>query len=433
MTRHLTGQDRIDPQPRQYPSLVTLIRRANRGPAAAPAETTCDAIRSWLLSDALGEQDLLPLLEALVWRMTAAALPVDRITLHVGTLHPQLLGFYWSWNRLDGLVDELKVDQAGLDTERYRRSPLAIVIEGGQEFRARTGDQELSDRHPLLADLKDQGIHEYAVIPLGAGKSYHNAATLATCRESGFSDEEMRECRRIFEVFALHVERQIAWRIAENILDTYLGSVAGRKVLSGAIRRGAGESIRAVIWMSDLRGFTRLTDRLAGTDVLTVLNEYFERLAGAVIGHGGEILKFIGDGLLAVFPIPAGEDGRAAAAASLAAAEQALDQVRRLNHEAVGSLVHVDGWRPLRSGIALHLGEVFFGNVGSPERLDFTVIGRAVNEASRVEALTRELGRSILISEPVAHLLDRNLEDLGSHQLRGLSGRVNLYSVPPPD
>ena len=424
------GQGVIDPHPRQYPTLVTLIRRADRGPAVAPEVTTCDGIRAWLLSDAPGEKDLLPLFEALVWRMVAAGLPVDRVTIHVGTLHPQLLGFYWYWSRSDGLVDELKVDQAGLETDRYRRSPLAIVIEQGESFRASTGDRKMSNRYPLLVDLQKQGLRDYCVLPLGAGNAYHNAATLATCRDSGFSDKDIQDCTHILEIFALHVERQIAWRITENVLDTYLGSVAGQKVLNGAIRRGAGESIRAVIWMSDLRGFSNLADRLPGADVLTILNEYFERFAGAVIAHGGEILKFIGDGLLAVFPVIEGDDGRHAAAASLAAAEQALRDVHLLNHTESESLIHLDGWRPLRSGIALHLGEVFFGNVGAPERLDFTVIGRAVNEVSRVETLTKDLDRPILITRPVAELLDRELENMGNHHLRGLSGQVALYTLP---
>lgn len=421
----------MDPSPRQYPTLVDLIRRSNNGRSTAPATTTCSEIREWLLADALGEEDLLPLLEALVWRLAAAGLPVDRVTVHVGTLHPQLLGFYWHWDRSDGMVDELKVDQAGFGLDRYRRSPLAVVIRKGGSFRARTDDRKMAARFPILADLEAQGFTDYTAFPMGAGKSaYHNSATLATRNDSGFDDAGLRECREIFKVFALHVERQIAHRIAVNVLDTYLGTAAGHKVLSGAIGRGAGESIRAVIWMSDLRGYSSLTDRLAGPDVLVVLNEYFERLAGAVIQQGGQILKFIGDGLLAVFPIGEGDDERAAAAKAAAAAEQALRDVDRLNREAPETLENIEGWCPLRSGIALHLGELFFGNMGAPERLDFTVIGRAVNEVSRVEALTKELKKPVLVSEPVARLLDRELENMGSHQLRGFSGRVDLYSLP---
>jgi len=421
----------MDPSPRTYPSLVTLMRRASGGPSVAPARTTCAEIREWLLSDAIAEDDLLPLLEALVWRMAAAGLPVDRITVHVGTLHPQLLGFYWYWDRSDGMVDELKVDQAGFGLKRYRRSPLAVVIRKGETFRARTDDPKMTTRFPLLAELAEQGFTDYTAFPMGAGKSaYHNSATLATRSDTGFDDTALRECREIFRVFALHVERQIARRIAVNVLDTYLGTAAGSRVLSGAIQRGVGEPIRAIIWMSDLRGYSNLSDRLPGPDVLAVLNEYFERLAGAVIGNGGQILKFIGDGLLAVFPVSDGGDEGAAAASAVAAAEQALLDVDTLNRQAPDTLDRIDGWRPLRSGIALHMGEVFFGNMGAPERLDFTVIGRAVNEVSRVEALTKELGRPVLVSEPVARLLERELENMGSHQLRGFSGRVALYAVP---
>jgi adenylate cyclase len=184
--------------------------------------------------------------------------------------------------------------------------------------------------------------------------------------------------------------------------------------------------------MSDLRGFSKLADHLPGQDVLNILNVYFELVAGAVIHHGGEILKFIGDGLLAVFPVTDAEDEQNAATDSLLAAQRALHDINLVNTQSHETLDAIHGWRPLRTGIALHLGEVFFGNVGAPERLDFTVIGGAVNEVSRVEALTRELNRSILITEPVAQLLDRDLENMGSHQLRGVSSPVTLYTPVVP-
>lgn len=221
-------------------------------------------------------------------------------------------------------------------------------------------------------------------------------------------------------------------RIAGNVLDTYLGAAAGRRVLGGSIKRGAGEPIRAVIWASDLRGFTDLADRLDGRAMIALLNAYFERLAGAVIAHDGEILKFIGDGLLAVFPFTAFPDEAKAAEEALSAAEDAQAALARLNVEAPAELAGIDGWRPLRTGIALHEGEVFFGNVGAPERLDFTVIGGAVNAASRVETLTKTLGRSILITEPVARRLARPLDPLGAHALRGVAEPVSIFSPSAP-
>jgi adenylate cyclase len=162
--------------------------------------------------------------------------------------------------------------------------------------------------------------------------------------------------------------------------------------------------------------------------MIALLNAYFERLVGAVIDHDGEVLKFIGDGLLAVFPFDAFDSEKTAANASLAAAEAALAAVEALNDAPPADLAAIEDWRPLHTGIALHEGEVFFGNVGAPERLDFTVIGRAVNTASRVEALTKTLCRPILITSPVAALIDRPLDDLGPHSLRGVAEPVTIFA-----
>jgi adenylate cyclase len=247
-------------------------------------------------------------------------------------------------------------------------------------------------------------------------------------RPGGFSESEFADIRRLFGLFALHVERHIALSLCRNVLDTYLGAAAGRRVLTGAIKRGAGEPIRAVIWASDLRGFTDLADRLDERDMIALLNAYFERLAGAVIEKGGEVMKFIGDGLLATFPFAAFDSAEAAADAALAAADQAMAAIADLNRAAPAALADIAGWQPLRTGIALHEGEVFFGNVGAPERLDFTVIGKAVNAASRIEALTKTLGREVLISGPVASRLARPLEDMGEHRLRGLVEPVRVFS-----
>jgi len=422
------GTPPADPAPRRYPDWVTLLRRADGGPASAPARTTVGEIAAWLLADAMGEDDLLALYQSLVWRLVAAGLPLDRASLHVGTLHPQLFGFAWNWNRADGLCDEVQVSEASLTTDAYRRNPLFRVIQHGEAVRADTGDAATLERFPLLAELAGQGITDYVAVPLRAGGAYHNAATAATGQAGGFSEAELADLERVLRLFALHVERHIVLRIAGNVLDTYLGTAAGGRVLRGSIKRGAGEPIRAIVWVSDLRGFTDLADRLDGPQVIALLNAYFERLAGAVLGHRGEILKFIGDGLLAVFPYAAFDDQRAAAEAALAAAGEAQARVAALNRAPPEALAQIAGWRPLRSGIALHEGEVFFGNVGAPQRLDFTVIGRAVNLASRVEALSKTLGRSILLTEPVARHLDRPLDRLGEHALRGLARPVAIFS-----
>ena len=192
----------------------------------------------------MGIDDLLQLFELLVWRLVAAGLPLDRASLHVGTLHPQLFGFSWNWNRADGLCDEIKVSEAALKTDAYRRNPLFRVIENGEAFRGNTRDPKTVDQFPLLAELATHGITEYAAVPLRAGGAYHNAATVATKRTDGFSEEQRADLSRVFTLLALHVERHIVLRIAANVLDTYLASRLVGKC-SGVRSNAASASLSA--------------------------------------------------------------------------------------------------------------------------------------------------------------------------------------------
>lgn len=423
---------KIDPAPRQYPPFVTLIGRGDRRQAAAPAETTFDDIERWLFGEAAREDELLPLVESLIWRLVAVGLPLDRASLHVGTLHPQLLGFAWNWNSADGLCDEVRVAEGSLQTDAYLMNPLHRVIDHGETVVIDTAEPGARDRFRMVGDLIEAGIRHYVAMPLGAAGTYHNAITLATKDEAGFTDDQRAGLDRVLPIFALHVQRHIALRIAGNVLDIYLGGAAGGRVLAGTIKRGSGDAIRAVIWASDLRGFTDLADRLSGPEMTALLNAYFEQLAGAVMANGGEVLKFIGDGMLAVFPFSNEAEAAEAARDALVAAEQALDGLAAINETPPDDLAGIEGWQPLKTGIALHEGEVFFGNVGAPERLDFTVIGRAVNATARVEALSKQVGRPILLTEPVARRIDRPFDDLGRHELRGLSEPIGIFSPADP-
>lgn len=413
--------------PRRYPDAVTLVRRSARGPAAAPARTDLAAIEHWLLHEAGRDRDLLAFVESFAWRLVAAGMPLDRLSLHIGTLHPQLIGFSWSWASGDGLCDEVQVANAANASDSYRRNPLRLVFELGETVRCNPQGADAQGRFPLMRDLAPAGMTDYIALPLSAGGE-RNALTLATCAPGGFTDDELARIRPLLRLFALHVERHTALRISDNALGAYLGSDAAARVLAGAIRRGAGESIRAVIFVADLRGFTDLSDRLAPAGLLALLNAYFEAVAGAVLAQGGEVLKFIGDGLLAVFSPQAPAGLAAASRAALEAARQALRGLSAINDDAPAELAALDGWRPLRAGIALHEGEVFFGNIGAPQRLDFTVIGSAVNEASRVEALHKTLKRPVLITEAVARHLEAPLDFLGAHRLRGVAAPMAIYS-----
>ncbi len=419
----------FDQSERRYAPFVNVLRRHHRGPDCAPAETNLQETREWLVRDGLRYTNFAVLYEELVWRIIASGAPISRATVHVGTLHPQLAGYSWNFELFDGCVDEIIVGRQAGAGPSFKLNPLFRVLTEGETVRVAPQDPEDAGRFPLMAEFAEQGVTDYIARPLGGGSDYNNAGTIATRQPGGFTDEQYHALTGIFDLFALFIERHIAQQISANVLDTYLGASAGAEVLSGAIQRGAGRRIEAVIWVSDLRGFTDRSERMSEEEVSQMLNLYFGALAGAVMDHGGEVLKFIGDGLLAVFPVAG--DAADAATRALAAAEASVVEVGKLNDDPPEDLPKAA--LPLNTGIALHLGEVFFGNVGSPSRLDFTVIGRAVNEASRVETLTKEVGRPLLITSPVAKLLARRMEAMGAYPLKGVEAPVEVFAPKPAD
>ncbi len=412
---------------RRYAPFVTVPRRHHRGSGCAPTKTTLLETREWLLRDGQRQTSFAQLFEELVWRIIASGAPITRTTVHIGTLHPQLSGYSWNFELSDGCVDEIIIERGAGLLPSFKLNPLYRVFHHGETVRVAPQDAEDVKRFPLMAELAAQGVTDYIARPLGGGSDYNNGGTIATTQPGGFTATQYQELTEIFDLFALFIERHIAKQISANVLDTYLGASAGAEVLSGAIERGAGRRIEAVIWVSDLRGFTDRSERMSEEEVSQMLNLYFGALAGAVMDQGGEVLKFIGDGLLAVFPVA--DDPAGAASRALAAAEASVVEVGKLNDDPPDELPRAA--LPLNTGIALHLGEVFFGNVGSPSRLDFTVIGRAVNEASRVEALTKDVGHPLLITAPVAALLDRKMEAMGAFRLKGVEAPVEVFAPIP--
>lgn len=424
----------LDPSPRTYAANVQLIARSERGSACAPETQTLDDVKAWLLNDATEIKDVMLMFEEFMWRCHAANLHIDRASIHLGTLHPRVIGFSWFWNVLDGLCDEIAADASALNHEAFTRNPLYKVMSEGEFVKVDLETEEGLNAFPIMRDLAEQGYANYVAIPLSSSGSLNNAMTLATTQKGGISEEGKERIRSLIELFALHVERHIVQRIARNVADTYLGPMAGQKVLDGDIKRGDGEAIEAVVFMSDMRGFTQLADRLSGQEVTAVLNAYFDGVSTAVLNHGGDILKFMGDGILAVFDQKTLGRG-AAANAAVKAANEALKAIADLNDSPPEGLPDPALWHPLKIGIGLHMGEVFFKNVGGEERLDFTVIGRAVNETSRVEALCKPLDRTLLVTEPVYAALSTEisstLAEMGKHELRGVGQPVAVFSPEP--
>jgi len=249
--------------------------------------------------------------------------------------------------------------------------------------------------------------------------------TWATDRPSGFSDAEISALEEINPALAAIVEPRAIRRITENLLDTYLGPQAGRRVLAGQIQRAEGERLRAVIMMTDMRGFTALSDRLPGEEVIELLDDYFDAIVTPVKARKGETLKFMGDGVLAIFPAADDDDFSAASVEALEAALEGLECFGVVNKAG-----RETDQTEIRIGIGLHLGEVIYGNVGAADRLDFTVIGPAVNLASRIEGLTKRLLRPILTSSAFARICPPPLVSLGFHPVRGLFEPEEVFGLP---
>jgi adenylate cyclase len=421
----------LDPAPRQYAPNVTLNRRGNGSGTVTGSAQSPETIEKWLLHEALSAQDMLGLVEEFCGRLTAAALPVSRLAMNVGTLHPQLIGFSWIWEEDDGFCDEIRVESSSLSHPSYINSPLYRTIEFGETIQGDPRNPDLATRYPIMADLAARGFADYLVAPLtpSVGAQQHRmAVSMASMQEGGLSGGNGQILARLLRLLAMHVARLTAVLVSRNIAGAYLGEAAASQVLDGSIQRGAGAPIEAVILVSDLRRSTEISGMLLPEAMLALLNAYFECLTEAIQAKGGEVLKFIGDGMLAVFPFSHFDGADTAARSAYDAATDALARIDGINADPPAALRGISGWQPLRTGLALHAGEVFFGNIGSTDRLDFTVIGPAVNVAARVESMTKELQRPLLVTAPVAMLLAEKLEPLGSFGLRGIADPLQLFA-----
>lgn len=413
----------LDPAPRSYAPGVCLLQRSPFS-LDAGCEICPEDIADWLLDAAGRISATIDLTKCFAGRLAQAGLGVGRLSLNVGTLHPQASGYAWNWSTADGLCDEIQIGEEALYSDAYRMNPLFKVMEHGDLVRVLLKRGEDGADSPLMKTLSDEGFTEYLALPMSASCGRYNAVTLATCQPEGFRTEQIETLRYLIKLFGLHVDRHIANRITENISCTYLGQEAGEQVVKGTIKRGTGVPIHAVIWSSDMRDFSGLSENQNNRAVAAVLDRFFSALADAVIAHGGDVLKFIGDGMLAVFPLSEFDTPQEAAEAAAAAAKEALQKLDEINRE------KNDGsWFPLKTGIGLHLGEVFFGNVGAAKRLDFTVIGEAVNVASRIEGCCKELKRDLLFSSEIASLLGEAAEPLGARCLRGIMKPEQLFTL----
>ena len=367
------------------------------------------------------------LFDELCWRMVGKGVRLWRATFSTPTLHPQFLGYSYRWWRERNITEEYHVRRGITETQDYRGSPIRGVMERGEVVRHRLAHPEAADaiaQYSVLRTLRDAGATDYLATPLTSFNGRFQTTTWTTDQAGGFTDENVAAIEHLMPALAAVADARVTQRIAGTLLDIYLGRSIGPRVLEGEIRRGYGERIRAVLMATDLRGFTALSDRLPGEELIELLDDYFEAVTQPVQAEGGEVLKFIGDGVLAIFAVGARSDIEATGAA-LDAAQASLQRLDALNR--IRAAV---SRAPLKVGIGMHLGEVFYGNVGATDRLDFTAIGPAVNLTSRLEGLTKRLDRPIIVSDDFARACDRPLASLGFHPVRGFSEPAEIFGLP---
>jgi adenylate cyclase len=417
-----------DPRPASVlsidPRLVPTVDVVERPPAERPLHDSLEGIAEWLVGPARRIASGARAFDEFAWRLLATGLPLLRVTLHASTLHPQYLGATFVWYRTTGQTVQTLIAHEVTDLIRREENPVFRVAVGGETLRRRIDGIDAVLDFPILHELKAQGATDYFALPVPSAHGARNyMVSYVTDRPGGFTEAEIADLTRVSHRLTVLADMYSQRSIANNVLNAYLGTKTGPRVLAGQIRRGMGEEIRAVLWSSDLRGFTARSDRLPGGRMIALLNALFDAQAKVIHDHGGEILKFIGDGLLAIFPIEQTEMAGAAAARALEAAVEATAAVRRLgDHSAMADEP------PLEIVVALHTGTVIYGNIGAADRLDFTVIGPAVNLVSRVEAVAKALDQPIVVSDDFARAYGKPLRSLGRHELRGLSTPHELFA-----
>ena len=405
-------------------ALVRTGRAIERTPEQRPRGGTLDDVRTWLLGPARRIPETLELVDELCWRLLAAGMPLARVIVSLPTLHPQYLNTGYRWSRNLGRCDEALIAHGMRETAMFRNSPMRPVFERGETVRRRLAGPDAKLDFPILEELAAEGMADYIALPLELSDGRRIAMTIATDRAGGFTAIKFSTVESLVPLLAPLFEIRVVRGITRNLLDAYLGRETGRRVLAGEIIRGVGETIRAVVWFCDLRGFTRLSERLPGASVIQFLDAYFERVVGAIHAHDGEVLKFLGDGIIAIFAVPDVELASDATSRAVIAARASLAAVDGLaGHPSLES-------QPApRLCVSLHLGDVIYGNIGAPDRLDFTVIGPAVNLVTRVDQLTKPLGRRLLMTDDFARAYGGKLLSLGVHPIRGLARPHEIFTL----
>ena len=378
--------------------------------------TNSDSIVRWLLVEGPRQSSPSELLHSYSLKLRAAGVQVDRSSIGAPILHPVAQSSYVFWDFENG-PEQRWFNYSPEMLETLRESPIYPIYQHGKASSIRLDRPQERARYPVGEDLWAEGYFQYDAIPLKFSDGSFKTLTLATRSREGFSAADSALVQASLPALSLVFEGFVARNTAVTLMETYVGKRAGLRVLDGEISRGHGSHIDAVIWISDLRGFTALAQSLSEDALLDLLNDHFGKLTDAIEGQSGEVLKFIGDAVLAIF---AHEDDVSDA---VARAESAALEVMETNGSAYN----------YSFGIGLHTGSVFYGNIGGGSRLDFTVIGSSVNITSRIEGLCAKIGQPLLASAEFVQKSSLPWESVGQHKLKGAEQPVEIFSLEKND
>ncbi|NLR98014.1 adenylate/guanylate cyclase domain-containing protein [Rhizobium sp. P38BS-XIX] len=379
-------------------------------------------ILDWLMNDVREQRFIDNILVELCEKMRAAGIPIARSTMHFRTLHPQWLGARILWRTGMKEADIATFSYGVENTPQFLASPINEIFNGALEVRQ---DLEVFDKnqlhYPLYREMRAEGLTDYIAWPIYHTLGKRHIATFASDAPGGFKEEHITFLRDLLPALTMVTEIRLKNIMARTLLRTYVGPHASEQILAGATTRGSGATVGAAILICDLRDFTTISDMWPRDDVIELLNGYFDAMVEPIEKHGGEILKFMGDGLLAIFPL---SDPNAChnLLVSISEAQAAVSALNEENRKL--------GREVLRYGVGVHVGDVMYGNIGSRTRLDFTVIGPAVNIASRLETLTKEVKRPVLLSKAFVEMAgcQRDMESLGAFPLKGLGEPVDVFA-----
>ena len=379
------------------------------------------AVLGWLAGGALSGAQSQDVLAELCEKMTACGVPLWRVAVFVTTLHPDVMGRRFLWQADSGVTTSDALFDI-LETDDYRKSPFTTVYATRQPIRRRLADPDCPADFPILRDFRAEGVTDYAAFPLLFTDSTVHAVTWSTKVPGGFSDKQFADIESVIAPLARVAEIRALRRTAGNLIDTYVGHQTGERILSGKIRRGYIEAIRAAIWLSDMRGFTAVSEQLPPQALIDRLNRYFGAQVPAILDHGGEVLKFMGDGLLAIFTLGGDGDATEVCRRSLSCAREVRKRIGGLPRAS-------ESEDSIRFGLALHVGEVMYGNIGGGNRLDFTCIGPAVNLAARLEKVASKLGETVVASADFAGHCPNDFRRLGEYSVAGFAAAQTVFGL----